>query len=179
MMNKMISRCLSFLENKIEQVNVIQTLDEKLMPAIGAAISIFTVYFVSYSLTGLNGASAILPSMGALTVLLFSKPLDVVLQPWAMFAGNLLSAAVGVFCYQWLGDSFVGASCAVAISLFAMIFFRCAHAPGGATALAAVVGGDVIHQLGFYYVVLPTLLNCLTIYVVFILFRYLDIKRRH
>ncbi|NRA61017.1 MAG: HPP family protein [Psychrobium sp.] len=172
-MKRLINAGLSYVESLITC-----SLEEQLIPAIGAAVSIFIVYFVSYSVTGLSGASAILPSMGALIVLLFSASSDIALRPWPIFAGNLLSATVGVFCYQWLGDSFLGASCAVAFSLFAMLVFRCVHAPGGATALAAVVGGDVIHQLGFYYVVVPTLLNCLTIYAVFILFRYLDFKRR-
>ncbi|NRA83994.1 MAG: HPP family protein [Gammaproteobacteria bacterium] len=150
-----------------------KSLNQQIIPAIGGALSIFIVYFISYKFTDLTGASAILPSMGAATVLLFSAPKGQFPRPWPLFAGNLLSAIIGVCCYQWLGDIFIAASCAVGLSIFAMLLCRCIHPPGGATALAAVVGGDVVHQLGFYYVIIPTFINCLVIFSVAVVFHYL------
>ena len=38
---------------------------------------------------------------------------------------------------------------------------KCAHPPGGATALVAVIGGDQIHALGYQYVLTPVGLNVL------------------
>lgn len=153
-----------------------KTLAGQLIPAIGGFISIFIVYFISYKFTGKTGVSAILPSMGAVTVLIFSAPKGEFSQPWPLFVGNLLSAIIGVSCYQWLGDTFIAASCAVGFSVFAMLVCRCIHPPGGATALAAVVGGDLIHQLGFYYVIIPTLLNCLVIFIVALIFNNLFVQ---
>lgn len=141
-------------------------LSGQLKPAIGGFLTIFLIYLISFHFTGLAGTNAILPSMGAATVLLFYAPQGTFSQPWSLFAGNLISAMVGVGCYQWLGDTFIAASSAVALSMLLMSLARCIHPPGGATALAAVVGGDLIHQLGFSYVIIPTLLNCLIIYIV-------------
>ena len=36
-----------------------------------------------------------------------------------------------------------------------MHYLRCIHPPGGATALAAVIGGAEIHSLGYYYILIP------------------------
>jgi len=151
-------------------------LTAPLVPAIGAFLAIFIVYAISYQLTDSRGASAILPSMGAVTALFFANPDAETTKPRALFAGNLLSATIGVLCYQWLGDTLVAASCAVSLSVFMMLACRCMHAPGGATALAAVVGGDAIHQLGYAYVLIPTLLNCLTIFIIFCIFNHFTDK---
>jgi len=145
-------------------------LTAPLLPAIGAFLAIFIVYTISYQLTDLRGASAILPSMGAVTALFFANPDTESTKAKSLFAGNILSAAIGVFCYQWLGDTLVAASCAVSLSIFIMLACRCMHPPGGATALAAVVGGDAIYQLGYAFVIFPTLLNCLTIFIIFCIF---------
>lgn len=139
---------------------------EQLCSALGGFLSISIVFFISYKLTGLEGVGAILPSMGAAVVLLLAAPKASFSRPWALFIGNALSAIVGVCCYLWLGDSFIAAGSAVGFAMFVMYVCRCLHPPGGATALAAVVGGDVIHELGFYYVLTPTLLNCLIIFLV-------------
>ena len=163
-----LSTCL-----KIIGIQKTKTFNAQLIPAIGGALSIFLIYYISYKFTDLTGASAILPSMGAATVILFCNPQGPFSQPWPLFVGNILSALIGVFCYQYLGDSFIAASCAVGLSILIMSLARCNHPPGAATALAAVVGGDVIHQLGFYYVFIPTLLNCFIIFLVASIFNHL------
>ncbi|WDE02266.1 HPP family protein [Thalassomonas actiniarum] len=139
---------------------------EQLLLALGGFLSIFIVFLISYKVTGLKGAGAILPSMGAAIVLLMAAPKAIFSRPWALFTGNVLSAVVGVCCYQWIGDNFIAAGSAVGLAMLVMFASRCLHPPGGATALAAVVGGDVIHELGFYYVLTPTLLNCLILFLV-------------
>jgi len=145
---------------------------EQLLYALGGFLSISLIFLLSYTVTGLKGAGAILPSMGAAIVLLMAAPKAAFSQPWALFAGNLLSAIVGVCCYQWIGDSFIAAGSAVGLAMLVMFLCRCLHPPGGATALAAVVGGDVIYDLGFYYVLVPTLLNCGIIFVVVFSFHH-------
>ena len=154
-------------------------LNEQIISAIGGFFSIVIIFSVSYWITSFQGASAILPSMGAATVLLFAVPKGALSQPWALFAGNMLSAFVGVCCYQWLDNHFLAAGSAVGLSILLMFLFRCIHPPGGATALAAVIGGDAIHQLGFYYVIVPTLINCLIIFSVALVFNNLFGWRRY
>ena len=154
-------------------------INEQIISAIGGFFSILIIFSISFFITDLQGASAILPSMGASTVLLFAAPKGPLSQPWALLAGNVLSAFAGVLCYQWVDNTFLAASSAVSLSILLMFIFRCIHPPGGATALAAVIGGDAIHQLGFYYVIIPTLINCLIILSVALIFNNLFGWRRY
>lgn len=152
---------------------------EQIVSSIGGFISIYLIFYVGYWLTDIQGAASILPSMGAATVLLFGLPSGPLSQPWALFAGNLISAATGVFCYQWIDNLFFAASAAVGLSIAFMFIFRCLHPPGGATALAAVIGGQAIHDLGYYYVLAPTLVNCVIIFSVALIFNNLFGWRRY
>ncbi|WDE08562.1 HPP family protein [Thalassomonas viridans] len=152
------------------------TLKQQLLPALGSFLSILAVFLISAKITGFDGAAAIIPSMGAAIVLLMAAPNAVFSRPWALFAGNVLSAAVGVGCYHWLGDTYIGAGSAVGLAILVMLLGRCLHPPGGATALTTVIGGDVIHELGFYYIFTPTLLNCIIIYLFALSFNHLSDK---
>lgn len=145
---------------------------EKTVALLGASIAIIAVYFCGKWATGQQGAMAILPSMGASAVLLFAVPHGPLSQPWALFAGNILSAMVGVACAILIGDQVVAAGMAVGLSIVVMHAARCVHPPGGATALAAVIGGADIHALGYSYVLVPVLLNCMVIFVVAVIFNY-------
>lgn len=152
---------------------------EKIVSSLGAVISISLIFYISYRVTGYSGAMAILPSMGAAVVLLFAVPHGALSQPWALFFGNILSAVIGVASAKWVPNIFLSAGVAVGFSIGAMHLFRCIHPPGGATALAAVIGGEGIRQLGFSFVLYPTLLNCFVIFFVALLFNNLFAWRRY
>jgi len=117
--------------------------------------------------------------MGAATVLLFAVPHGPLSQPWPLFGGNLISAAIGVASAQWVPDPFMAGAVAVGVSITVMYFLKCIHPPGGATALSAVVGGEAVHSLGYMYVITPVLLNVLVIFVVAVLFNFLFKWRRY
>ena len=51
--------------------------------------------------------------------------------------------------------------------------------PGGATALAAVIGGQNIHALGYQYILTPIAINTTTIILVALLFNALFHWRRY
>ena len=91
----------------------------------------------------------IVPSMGASAVLLFAVPHSALGQLWNVIGGHLISAAIGVACYQWLPSNGIAAGASVGLAIGAMYYTRCIHPPGGATALAAVIGGQNIHALGY------------------------------
>jgi len=59
---------------------------------------------------------------------------------------------------------------AVGASVGVMYYSRCIHPPGGATALAAVLGGPEIHKLGYYYLCFPVLANLVFILLIAVLF---------
>ena len=93
----------------------------------------------------------IVPSMGASAVLLFAVPHSALGQLWNVIGGHLISAGIGVACYQWLPSNGIAAGASVGLAIGAMYYTRCIHPPGGATALAAVIGGPNIHALGYQY----------------------------
>ena len=152
---------------------------EKLVSTLGGILSIFLIAFISYKVTGVTGATLIVPSMGASAVLLFAVPHGKLSQPWALFGGHLVSAFVGVTCYQLVPDPFLAAGLAVGLAIGAMHVFYCIHPPGGATALAAVIGGPAIHAIGYEYILIPILLNSLIIFSVAFIFNNMFPWRRY
>ena len=101
----------------------------------------------------------IVTSMGASAVLLFAVPHSSLGQLWNVIGGHLISAAIGVACYQWLPSNGIVAGASVGLVIGAMYYTRCIHPPGGATALAAVIGGQNIHALGYQYILTPIAIN--------------------
>ena len=155
------------------------THHERIISAVGGSIGIFLVVIVSKWFVGVEALIYIIPSMGASAVLLFAAPHSPLAQPWNVFGGHLISAAVGVMCAQFIPVVSIAAAAAVGLAIAAMYYARCVHPPGGATALAAVIGGVHIHALGFAYMITPVLVNTVTILVVAVLFNYLFKWRRY
>ena len=152
---------------------------EKLASTLGGIIGINLIAWVSYQITGASGAALIVPSMGASAVLLFAVPHGQLSQPWALLGGHISSAFVGVTCYMLVPDLFLAAGLAVGLAIGLMHVLRCIHPPGGATALAAVIGGESIHALGYKYVLTPILLNTVIILLTAIVFNSFFPWRRY
>jgi CBS-domain-containing membrane protein len=145
---------------------------EKLISALGGFIGILLVYWVSEQVLDLHGTALVVGSLGASAVLLFAVPHGSLSQPWPLFGGHLLSAAVGVTCAQWLADPLLAAPLAVGLSIVAMYYLGCLHPPGGATALVAVVGGPQIHALGYGFLLEPVLVNVAVLLAAALLINY-------
>ena len=152
---------------------------ERLVSTAGGALVIFCIIIITRASLGPTGALLIIPSMGASAVLLFAVPHGALSQPWNVFGGHLVSALVGVSCAMVITDSIIAASLAVGLAIGAMHYLRCIHPPGGATALAAVIGGDVTHALGFQFVITPVMINVLVMLLVAVAFNYLFPWRRY
>ena len=152
---------------------------EQWAAALGALLGIATVVLATHAVLGQQAAIFVVPSLGASAVLVFAAPHSVFAQPWSVLGGNLLSALIGVLCQQLLPEATLAAATAVALSIAVMHAARCIHPPGGATALAAVIGGPDIHQLGFAYALYPVGLNCLILICVGIAFNYPFAWRRY
>lgn len=145
-------------------INKTVSTAEKLASTLGGVIGIFLISWVSFQFTGVSGAALIVPSMGASAVLVFGVPHGKLSQPWSLFGGHVTSAFVGVVCYQLVPDLFLASGLAVGLAIGAMHVLNCIHPPGGATALAAVIGGPAINSLGFEYILIPVLLNTVIIF---------------
>ena len=152
---------------------------ERLVSTCGGFLAILAVFQVSRYFLGHTGTLLIVPSMGASAVLLFAVPHGTLSQPWNMVGGHMISALIGVTCALLVSHTIVAASLAVGLAVGAMYYLRCIHPPGGATALAAVIGGEATHTLGYRFVVTPILLNVLVMLAVAVLFNYLFAWRRY
>ena len=152
---------------------------EKLLSAMGAFLGILGVMMISHSVLGGQGTALVVTSMGASAVLLFAAPHSPLSQPWPVLGGHMLSSAIGITCVLLIPDTLTAAALAVALSIAAMYYLRCLHPPGGAAALAVVLGGDAVHGLGYAYLVTPLLLNVLVLLSVAMLFNAPFIHRRY
>lgn len=156
-----------------------QHRSEQWAAALGALVGIACVVALTHALLGRDTALFVVPSLGATAVLVFAAPHSLFAQPWSVLAGNLLSALVGVACQRWLPDPTLAAAAAVALAIAVMHLARCIHPPGGATALAAVIGGPEIHQLGFAYALFPVGVNSLLLVAVGVAWNYPFAWRRY
>ena len=143
---------------------------EKIISTVGGFLGIFGIFMTSYWLLDPDIAVLIVPSMGATAVLLFAAPHAPFSQPWNVLGGHAFSAVVGVACWQLIPDYTIAASASVGLAIGIMYLTRCIHPPGGATALAAVIGSEKLHSLGYSYEYQPILLNAVTILLVAIVF---------
>ncbi len=152
---------------------------EIMISAVGGFLGILAIFMITQTFLDPETAVMIVPSMGASAVLLFAAPHAPFSQPWNVVAGHILSAIVGVACWQWIPDLTVAASASVGLAIGVMYFARCTHPPGGATALVAVIGSNSLHELGFSYVFQPILLNVVAILLIALLFNGLFKWRRY
>lgn len=152
---------------------------ERLISALGGFLGILAVTWVSADFVGTRSYILIVASMGASAVLLFAVPHGSLSQPWPTIGGQVISAVIGVTCYKLVPYEFPAAALAVASAIAAMHYLRCIHPPGGATALAAVVGGPGVHALGYHYVLTPVLLNVTIIVAIAFAVNYPFLWRRY
>jgi CBS domain-containing membrane protein len=136
----------------------------------GAACGILFAAIFTRLLAGAGPTGAwLVAPLGASAVLVFALPASPLAQPWAVLAGNTLSALVGVACARLLPDPALAAGVAVALALFVMVQMRCLHPPGGAAALLMVV----THTTRFEAALFPVALNSLLLVLMGVLFNSL------
>lgn len=114
---------------------------ERLRVTAGAFLGILVTAVLCHML-GLSAQTTwIVAPMGASAVLIFGVPASPLAQPWAVIAGNTVSALVGIACARWIGHVDLAAGLAVGLAIGMMFVLRCLHPPGGASALLMVMGG--------------------------------------
>ncbi len=151
---------------------------ERLRACCGALLGIFLTGVISRLLVGNDSSLPLLVApMGASAVLLFALPSSPLAQPWSIMGGNLISAALGVTCTQWIADPMLAAALALAASIAAMVALRCLHPPSGAVALTAVLGGPLIHAQGYHFLLVPIGINSLLLLGVALVFNNLTRHR--
>jgi len=157
---------------------------EKWISAVGAFFGILAVSAVLHAglpqgLTGGAAGAVMLASFGASAVLLFAVPHGALSQPWAIAGGHLVSAAVGVTCQKLLPGQPWTPALAAGLAVGAMYYLRCIHPPGGATSLAAVIGSEDLHALGYHYLLAPVGISVAAILLVALAYNALFPWRRY
>ncbi|UZE96965.1 HPP family protein [Alkalimarinus alittae] len=152
---------------------------EKLISSLGGLVGIAIVYLLSLRIEGATPSALIVASTGASAVLVFAVPHGALSQPWPVLGGHIISAIIGVACFQSFDNVIVASATAVGLSILAMYYLRCLHPPGGATALLAVIGGEPIHNMGFGFVIDPILTNVSILLLTAVAFNYLFKRRRY
>jgi CBS-domain-containing membrane protein len=147
---------------------------------IGAFLGIAAVAWASRLLFEGHDLHLIIGSFGASAVLVYGAVRSPLAQPRNLIGGHILSAIVGVACYKLLHDApWLAESMAVATAIAVMHATRTLHPPGGATALIAVIGSGGLHQLGFWYVLVPATIGPLILLAVALLVNNLPASRRY
>lgn len=133
--------------------------NELLISIIGAFIATLLASFFSNNILEMSGSPMVLASTGASAMLIFGIPHSPVSQPWPIVGGHVVSALVGVTIYYLVANPILASSLAIGLAMLAMHFTGSMHPPGGATAITAVIGGTAVHELGYYFIIVPVFFN--------------------
>ncbi|MBI5584584.1 MAG: HPP family protein [Deltaproteobacteria bacterium] len=147
---------------------------------IGAFLGIGLVSYIDHFFLQGSDWLLVIGSFGASAVLVYGAIRSPLAQPRNFLGGHLVSAVIGVAAFQAFPDRiWLAAPLAVATAVGAMHLTRTLHPPGGATALIAVIGGDKIHHLGFYYVLIPVGLGAVIMLAVALLVNNIPRNRQY
>jgi CBS-domain-containing membrane protein len=156
------------------------TIYEILWSWCGSAIGIGLCAYLSSRFFEPRDMFLLIASFGASAVLIYAAIKSPLAQPRNLIGGHIISAFVGVACYQLFGDTvwFAGAM-AVSCAIAAMLATKTLHPPAGATSLIAVIGGAKIHALGFLYPFVPVGAGALLLLCVALIVNNLSKNRKY
>jgi len=126
---------------------------------VGAFIATLCASFFSNSILEADQLPMVLASTGASAMLIFGIPHSPVSQPWPVVGGHIISAVIGITAYYLISNPILASSIAIGLAMLAMHYTGSMHPPGGATAVTAVIGGSTVHELGYYFVIVPVFFN--------------------
>lgn len=127
-------------------------LNDRLVACLGAGLGVFIAAVAGLGIQNMWPALPFLIApIGASAVLVFAVPTSPLAQPWPVFGGNVLSAAVGVTVAHIIPDPLLAVGLAVALAILAMSLLRCLHPPSGAVAVTAIIGSDAVIAAGYMY----------------------------
>jgi CBS-domain-containing membrane protein len=147
---------------------------------VGGLAGIGSVAFLNEHFLAGTDLLLIVASFGASAVLIFGAIKSPLAQPVNFVGGHFVSALVGVSAYKLLHPwMWLAAGVAVATAIAVMHATKTLHPPGGATALIAVIGGQKIHNLGYFYAVMPVAAGSILLLVVALLVNNIPGSRKY
>ena len=135
---------------------------ERLRACSGSFIGLIVVINIAKYLGELSGVDEwLMASLGASALLVFALPGSPMAQPWAVIAGNTISALIGVSMVNLVGEPLLAMPIAASLSILGMFILRCLHPPAAAVALIAVLG----HIAHFRYALFPVMIDSILLVI--------------
>ena len=132
---------------------------ERFRSCCGAFVGLMLVLTIAKYLGELSGLDEwLMASLGASALLVFALPGSPMAQPWAVIAGNTLSALIGIATGHLVGEPLLAMPIAAAASILGMFVLRCLHPPAAAVALIAVLGHVMNYRYAFFPVMVDSIL---------------------
>lgn len=148
-MKKFFKQFKKINSEPIEKANIIWSW-------IGSFLGILAISYFHSDFLDDKDLTLVVGSFGASAVLVYGAVNSPLSQPRNLIGGHIVSAIVGVISFKLFAENILFCSAfAVATSILAMQLTLTLHPPGGATSLIAVIGSEQIHDLGFFYVLVP------------------------
>lgn len=154
--------------------------DEIFWSWLGSCIGIWVMGLLGSLHLSSEELPFLIGSFGASAVLLFGAPRSPLAQPRNLVGGHVISALVGVACWQLFHAwPVLAQALAVSSAIMLMHLTRTLHPPGGATALIAALGSPDVQRLGFSFVLMPVGAGALILLLVAVIFNNLPRTRRY
>ena len=132
---------------------------ERLRSVFGVLIGLMLVLTIAKYLGELSGLDEwLMASLGASALLVFALPQSPMAQPWAVIAGNTLSALVGISVIHLINEPLLAMPLAASLSILGMFVLRCLHPPAAAVALIVVLGHVLHYRFAFFPVMVDSIL---------------------
>ena len=132
---------------------------ERLRSVIGAFVGLLLVLALAKYLGELSGLDEwLMASLGASALLVFALPQSPMAQPWAVIAGNTISALVGISVIHVISEPLIAMPLAASLSILGMFILRCLHPPAAAVALIVVLGHVMHYRYAFFPVMVDSML---------------------
>jgi len=129
---------------------------ERLRSCAGAFVGLILVLTLAKMLGELSGTDEwLIASLGASALLVFALPGSPMAQPWAVIAGNTLSALIGISVAIVVDQPLLAMPIAASLSIMGMFILRCLHPPAAAVALIVVLG----HVTHYRYALFPVMID--------------------
>ncbi|QWD60418.1 HPP family protein [Polynucleobacter sp. MWH-UH35A] len=129
---------------------------ERVRAVSGAFIGLILVFVTAKYLGELSGIDEwLMASLGASALLVFALPGSPMAQPWAVIAGNTISALIGISCIHLIDQPLLALPTAASMSILGMFILRCLHPPAAAVSLIVVLG----HIGSYRYAIFPVMVD--------------------
>jgi CBS domain-containing membrane protein len=132
---------------------------ERIRSVFGAFIGLMLVLTIAKYLGELGNLDEwLMASLGASALLVFALPGSPMAQPWAVIAGNTLSALVGISVLHLVDEPLIAMPLAASLSILGMFILRCLHPPAAAVSLIVVLGHVFHYRYAFFPVMIDSVL---------------------